>query len=52
MEKEKTQKITTEIQGRKVVLIFADKANPCVPEQVKQMLLSNYAQRQQQTKSA
>ena len=52
MEKEKTQKITTKIQGRRVVLIFADKANRYVPEQVKQMLLSNYAQRQQHTKSA
>ena len=51
MQKEKTQKITTIIQGRKVVLIFADKANPCVPEQVKQTLLSTYA-RQHQTKSA
>lgn len=27
MQKEKTQKIITEIQGRKVVLIFADKVN-------------------------
>ena len=52
MEKEKTQKITTTIQGHKVVLIFADKANRYVPEQVKQMLLSNYALRQQQTQSA
>ena len=50
MQKEKTQKITTKIQGRKVVLIFADKANSYVPEQVKQMLLSHYTQ--QQTKSA
>ena len=42
MQKEKTQKITTSIQGRKVVLIFADKANHCVSEQVKQILLNNY----------
>jgi len=48
MEKNKIQKITTTIQGHKVVLIFADKANPCVAEQIKQIMLSNYAQRQQQ----
>jgi hypothetical protein len=29
MEKNKNNKIITTIQGRKVVLIFADKANPC-----------------------
>ena len=46
MEKEKTQKITTTIQGHKVVLIFADKANRYVPEQVKQTLLNNYTQHQ------
>lgn len=50
MEKENKQRITTSIQGRKVVLIFAEKANRYVSEQVKQMLLSNYAQ--QRTKSA
>ena len=42
MEKNKTNKITTTIQGHKVVLIFADKANPYVPEQVKQTLLNTY----------
>jgi len=50
MKKGKTQKITTKIQGRKVVLIFAEKANRYVPEQVKQTLLNTYTQ--QQTKSA
>lgn len=44
MEKEKTQKIITTIQGHKVVLIFADKANPFVAEQVKQTLLNTYIQ--------
>jgi hypothetical protein len=29
MEKNKNNKIVTTIQGHKVVLIFADKANPC-----------------------
>lgn len=42
MEKEKIQKISTTIQGHKVVLIFADKANPYVPEQIKQTLLNTY----------
>ena len=42
MEKKKTQKITTTIQGHKVVLIFADKANPCMAEQIKQTLLKTY----------
>lgn len=42
MEKEKTQKISTTIQGHKVVLIFADKANIDVAEQVKQTLLNTY----------
>ena len=42
MEKEKTQKIITTIQGHKVVLILADKANPFVAEQVKQTLLNTY----------
>lgn len=42
MEKKKTQKITTTIQGHKVVLIFADKANPYVAEQIKQTLLNTY----------
>ena len=44
MEKKKTQKITTTIQGHKVVLIFADKVNPCVAEQIKQTLLNTYIQ--------
>ena len=42
MEEKKTQKIITTIQGHKVVLIFANKANPFVPEQIKQTLLSTY----------
>ena len=42
MEKKKTQKITTTIQGYKVVLIFADKANPFVAEHIKQTLLNTY----------
>ena len=42
MKKKKTQKITTTIQGHKVVLIFTDKANPCVTEQIKQTLLNTY----------
>lgn len=29
MEKNKEKEITTTIQDHKVVLIFADKANPC-----------------------
>ncbi len=41
---EKTQKITTTIQGHKVVLIFADKANLSVAEQIKQTLLNTYTQ--------
>jgi len=46
MEKIKTQKITTTIQGHKVVLIFADKPNTYVSEQIKEILLDNYTQRQ------
>ena len=42
MEKNKNNKIITSIQGHKVVLIFADKANPFVAEQVKQTLLNTY----------
>ena len=42
MEKNKAKKITTTIQGHKVVLIFADKANPCMAEQIKQTLLKTY----------
>lgn len=42
MEKNKTKKITTTIQDHKVVLIFADKVNPCVSEQIKQTLLNTY----------
>ena len=42
MEKKKTQKITTTVQGHKVVLIFAEKANPFVSEQIKQTLLNTY----------
>ncbi len=42
MEKNKNNKITTTIQGHKVVFIFASKANPCVAEQVKQTLLNTY----------
>lgn len=42
MDKEKTQKIITTIQGHKVVLIFANKANPFVAEQIKQTLLNTY----------
>ena len=42
MEKNKAKKITTTIQGHKVVLIFADKANPCMAEQIKQTLLNTY----------
>lgn len=42
MEEKKTQKIIITIQGRKVVLIFADKANPLVAEQIKQTLLNTY----------
>lgn len=42
MEKNKTKKITTTIQGHKVVLIFADKANPCISYQIKQTLLNTY----------
>lgn len=42
MEKNKTQKISTTIQGHKVILIFADKANLFVAEQVKQTLLNTY----------
>ena len=42
MEKNKNNKIITTIQGHKVVLIFADKANPCVAEQIKQTLLNTY----------
>ena len=44
MEKNKAKKITTTIQGHKVVLIFADKANPCMAEQIKQTLLNTYIQ--------
>ena len=36
------EKITTTIQGHKVVLIFTDKANPCVAKQIKQTLLNTY----------
>lgn len=43
MEKNKNNKIITTIQGRKVVLIFAEKANPFVSEQIKQTLLNTYA---------
>jgi len=39
-------KITTTIQGHKVMLIFADKANPCVAEHIKEILLDNYTQQQ------
>ena len=42
MEEKKTQKIITTIQGHKVVLIFANKANPFVAEQVRQTLLDTY----------
>ncbi len=42
MEKNKTQKIITTIQGHKVVLIFANKANPFMAEQIKQTLLNTY----------
>ena len=42
MEKNDTKKITTTIQGHKVVLIFANKANPYVAEQIKQTLLKTY----------
>lgn len=42
MGKNKTNKNTTTIQGHKVVLIFTDKANPCVAEQIKQTLLNTY----------
>ncbi len=42
MEKNKTKKITTTIQGHKVVLIFANKANPFVAKQIKQTLLNTY----------
>ena len=42
MEKNKTNKITTTIQGHKVVLIFTEKANPYVAEQIKQTLLNTY----------
>ena len=42
MEKNKNNKITTTIQGHKVVLIFANNANPCVAEQIKQTLLNTY----------
>jgi len=45
MEKRKTKIITT-IQGHKVVLIFADKPNPCVAEHIKEILLGNYTQQQ------
>ncbi len=44
MEKNKNNKIITSIQGHKVVLIFADKANPYVAEQIKQTLLQTYIQ--------
>lgn len=44
MKKKKTQKITTTIQGHKVILIFADKANPLLAEQIKQTLLNTYTQ--------
>ena len=44
MKKNKTQKIITTIQGHKVVLIFANKANPYVAEQIKQTLLQTYIQ--------
>ena len=42
MEKNKNNKIITSIQGHKVVLIFADKANSYVAEQIKQTLLNTY----------
>ena len=42
MGKNKTKEITTTIQGHKVVLIFANKANPFVAEQIKQTLLNTY----------
>lgn len=41
MEKKKTQKIITTIHGHKVLLIFADKANSCVSEQIKQYIKTN-----------
>ncbi len=44
MGKNKTKEITTTIQGHKVVLIFANKANPYVAEQIKQTLLQTYIQ--------
>ena len=44
MEKNKNNKIITSIQGHKVVLIFADKANSYVAEQIKQTLLNTYIQ--------
>lgn len=42
MEKNKNNKIITTIQGHKVVLIFANKANPFMAEQIKQTLLNTY----------
>ena len=42
MEKNKEKEITTTIQDHKVVLIFAEKANPFVSEQIKQTLLNTY----------
>lgn len=42
MEKNKEKEITTTIQGHKVVLIFANKANPFMAEQIKQTLLNTY----------
>ena len=42
MEKNKEKEITTTIQGHKVILIFADKANLLVAEQIKQALLNTY----------
>ena len=44
MEKNKNNKIITSIQGHKVVLILADKANSYVAEQIKQTLLNTYTQ--------
>ena len=44
MGKNKNNKIITSIQGHKVVLIFADKANSYVAEQIKQTLLNTYTQ--------
>ena len=42
MEKNKNKKIITTIQGHKVMLIFANRADPFVAEQIKQTLLNTY----------